>query len=271
MTAPHHDRHAGRWYGKYAGIVTSVDGDEGEGLGWITVQVPALHPDGEEMVARPCFPPGSFWVPPVGARVWVEFEAGDPSAPLWVGVWYASGEVPEGADLQPPTAHVWHTPAGHHVELADTEDAERIIVRHRSNAFVALDEDGSVVLSSSSGATLYLNAADDELSLISPQGHTVSLTDGAIGLIHASGGVTVELKDGKLRLIGDAVEIVGNSVSIPGAVGMGAPVAPLGVVLETIVTWLATHTHGSAMGPTSPPMVPPTPSTFVSSKIKGAL
>jgi hypothetical protein len=268
MTHPA-DRHDDRWYGKYAGLVTDVDIPEA--LGWIKVSVPTLYPDGEEMVARPCFAPGQFWVPPVGARVWIEFEAGDPACPLWVGIWYASGEVPEEAAIAPPTAHVWRTPGGHHVELADTDGAERIIVRHKDNAFVAIDEDGSIVLSSKSGATLYLNAADDEASLVSPQGHTVSMTDSAIGLVHGSGGVTVELKDGKLRLIADSIDIVGKSVSIPGAVGMGAGVAPLGVVLETIVTWLGTHIHGSAMGPTTPPLVPPVPSTFVSTKVKASL
>src|SRR5207342_1678154 len=33
-------------------------------------------------------------VPPVGAGVWVEFEAGDVSRPIWVGCWWASDKLP---------------------------------------------------------------------------------------------------------------------------------------------------------------------------------
>ena len=32
-------------------------------------------------------------LPPVGAGVWVEFEAGDPSYPIWAGCYWASDDV----------------------------------------------------------------------------------------------------------------------------------------------------------------------------------
>ena len=35
-------------------------------------------------------------MPPSGAGVWMEFEQGDPSFPIWTGCWYGSAtEVPE--------------------------------------------------------------------------------------------------------------------------------------------------------------------------------
>jgi hypothetical protein len=37
---------------------------------------------------------GLFTVPPVGANVWVEFEAGDPDYPIWSGCFWGVGEVP---------------------------------------------------------------------------------------------------------------------------------------------------------------------------------
>jgi len=269
MTAPpwSDDRQAGRWYGKYAGLVTSVE--DPEGLGWIKVQVPALSPGGEEMTARPCFAPGQFWVPPVGARVWVEFEAGDPACPLWVGIWYASGEVPDEADIAPPTSHVFHTPAGHQVELSDTDGSERIIIRHKDNAFVAIDENGSIVLSSKTGGTLYLNADSDEASLISPQGHTISMTENAISLVHADGSTTVELKADKIEVVAGAVDVLADSVNIPGSVGQGqAPV--LGVVLESILAYFDAHVHATAVGPSGPPvpMLTPLKPTIVAGGMK---
>ena len=37
---------------------------------------------------------GFFLIPPVGANVWVEFEAGDPDYPIWSGCFWGPGEVP---------------------------------------------------------------------------------------------------------------------------------------------------------------------------------
>lgn len=268
MTTPwSDDRHRNRWYGKYAGVVTAVELPER--LGWIKVQVPSLCPDGQDMIARPCFAPGQFWVPPVGARVWVEFEAGDPANPLWVGIWYADGEVPEEADRPDPTAHVFRTPAGHHVEFADHDGAERIIIRHKDNAFVAIDENGSVVLSSKTGGTLYLNADSDEVSLISPQGHTISMTEAAVTVVHASAGATLELTDGSIQLVAGKVDVVADSVSIPGSVGIGQAPA-LGVVLETILALFDSHVHPTAVGPSGPPipLLTPMKATLVASTAK---
>src|SRR5262245_588319 len=47
----------------------------------------------------PCVPyagtqVGWFLVPPVGANVWVEFEAGDPDYPILAGCFWGAGEVP---------------------------------------------------------------------------------------------------------------------------------------------------------------------------------
>ena len=36
--------------------------------------------------ALPCVPPGLELMPKVGDVVWVEFEAGDPSYPVWMGM-----------------------------------------------------------------------------------------------------------------------------------------------------------------------------------------
>ena len=46
---------------------------------------------------------GLFLVPPVGANVWVEFEAGDPDYPIWAGCFWGTGEVPALARRCRPT------------------------------------------------------------------------------------------------------------------------------------------------------------------------
>jgi hypothetical protein len=48
----------------------------------------------------PCVPmagpnAGVFAVPPVGAGVWIEFEGGDPTLPIWAGgYWGSAAEMP---------------------------------------------------------------------------------------------------------------------------------------------------------------------------------
>jgi uncharacterized protein involved in type VI secretion and phage assembly len=86
-----------RFFGKYRGIVqNNVDPT---GRGRLAVIVPAVM--GETSVwALPCVPyagqdVGFFALPDAGTGVWVEFEAGDPSYPIWVGCFWADGEIPK--------------------------------------------------------------------------------------------------------------------------------------------------------------------------------
>jgi uncharacterized protein involved in type VI secretion and phage assembly len=46
-----------------------------------------------------------YAIPEKGTGVWVEFEAGDPSYPIWVGCFWADGQAPKnerGAEAAPP-------------------------------------------------------------------------------------------------------------------------------------------------------------------------
>lgn len=74
----------GKRYGKYRGKV--VNTTDPMLLGRVRVQVPeALGGEGS-VWAVACVPCGGTQaLPPVGAEVWVEFEAGDVSRPIWTG------------------------------------------------------------------------------------------------------------------------------------------------------------------------------------------
>ncbi len=97
-----------RFYGKYRGVVTDVD--DPEGLGRVKVRVPEVLGDLESPWAMPCTPypgmgEGWFAIPPVQAGVWVEFEAGDPSRPIWIGGWFGRDDAPQdetGQAASPP-------------------------------------------------------------------------------------------------------------------------------------------------------------------------
>jgi hypothetical protein len=65
---------------------------------------------------------GFFAVPPMGAGVWIEFEAGDVSRPIWVGGWWGTAEVPmkpAGASTQQPFTRILRSEMGLIIALDD--------------------------------------------------------------------------------------------------------------------------------------------------------
>jgi Type VI secretion system/phage-baseplate injector OB domain len=85
------------YFGKYRGTVEqNLDPMQ---QGRLQVKVPAVLGDGTLSWAMPCVPyagsqVGFYAVPPIGANVWVEFEAGDPDHPIWSGCFWGTGELP---------------------------------------------------------------------------------------------------------------------------------------------------------------------------------
>jgi hypothetical protein len=89
------------YYGKYRGIVENPA--DLQGIGRIQVSVPSVLGDGKLAWAMPCLPGagpgvGFYAIPPKGAKVWVEFEAGNPDYPIWSGGFWDLGDTPA-----PPT------------------------------------------------------------------------------------------------------------------------------------------------------------------------
>lgn len=100
-----------RYYGKYRGKV--VNNFDPLMLGRIMASVPAV-PMMEMNWCMPCTPyagsgVGFYAIPPIGANVWIEFEGGDPSYPIWVGCFWAPGQVPVVAGPPNPFIKVLKT------------------------------------------------------------------------------------------------------------------------------------------------------------------
>ena len=89
------------YFGKHRGEV--IDDRDPLKLGRVKVKVPAILADLNPW-ALPCVPyagkgVGWFVIPPVGAKVWVEFEGGDPDFPIWTGCfWDVAADLPGGGD-----------------------------------------------------------------------------------------------------------------------------------------------------------------------------
>lgn len=250
------DRHVGRFYGKYPGIVTDVS--DPLKLGRIMVQVPSVFTLAEPQWARPCFPSGHFFVPPVDAKVWVEFEAGDISYPLWVGTWHPQGDVPEEADKADATSRVIHTPSGHVVEFSDLEGEEKIVLRHKLNAYISIDKKGSLIMANPNGSLVYLNADDGEITIVSEHGHRVLMNGSTVSVTHADGSF-LNLTGSEATLSAKTkVQVMANEVAITGgAVSLGPTAAMHVLVSELFDVWFKAHTHPTAVGPTGPAIAAP--------------
>jgi Type VI secretion system/phage-baseplate injector OB domain len=126
-----------RFFGKYRGLVTDIS--DPEGLARIRARVPAVFGDqldsGWAMPALPFAGPqhGLALLPEVGDGVWIEFEAGDTSSPIWTGCWWARDQRPS------PTGEkqrLLSTSAGHQILL--DEDADEIHLTHPGGAEIVL-------------------------------------------------------------------------------------------------------------------------------------
>jgi uncharacterized protein involved in type VI secretion and phage assembly len=132
------ERVRGRFYGKYRGTVTDVDSSTLR----IKANVPAVLGDLPTGWCMPCVPyagpqVGFAFLPEVGAGVWIEFEGGDVSYPIWSGCYWRSDEIPSDAT---PTVKAIVTKAGSKLLLDD--DASSITISDDNQNEVKLDSSG---------------------------------------------------------------------------------------------------------------------------------
>lgn len=242
-------RHAGKFYGKYQGVV--VDNVDDDKRGRLKVRVDAVL-GAAVITARPCLPPGHFFVPDNGTTIWVEFEAGDTGYPIWSGVWYPESAVPPEAKVSSPSHRVIHTKAGHLVDVSDEDGNERILIRHSKDSFISIAHDGSITVSNRNGSNLFLNASGKETTLMSEQGHLVTMTPAALSIINDKGAV-VELKGSTVSILAKTVSVAGTTV----ALGMSASDPTImGTAFKALWNLVVSHVHPSAMGPTGPATPP---------------
>jgi len=128
----------GRYFGKYRGLVREVD--DPENMGRIIAQVPEVYGEADSPWALPSVPfagpnHGLVVLPEVEDGVWIEFEAGDPSRPIWTGCWWARGEMPASAGTQ---TRVLVTSEGHQVILDD--EASKVQLLHSGGAEITLSD-----------------------------------------------------------------------------------------------------------------------------------
>jgi len=142
-------RQHGLWFGKYRGEVTVVG--TGKDLGKIKATVPTVY--GVDKDRKPV---ESVWIEPVvpfagnkhgfafmpekGDGVWIEFEGGDSSKPLWTGCFWAKDQMPKAASDK---VRVIATSHGHQIVLDDDKDEIRI--EHGKGPSIVMTKDSITI------------------------------------------------------------------------------------------------------------------------------
>lgn len=169
-----------RLWGKYRGLVT--ENDDPQRMGRVRARVPELFGDLVTPWALPAVPfagqaHGLVLLPEVGDGVWIEFEAGDGTRPIWTGSWWARDEMPVAGG---PNTRVLATTHGHQLILDDQEDRIRLV--HADGAELTLT--GQDVRVSIGSTEITLSDGEIELkvggSRITVSTSGVSVNDGAL-------------------------------------------------------------------------------------------
>ena len=131
---------ARRFYGKYRGVVS--DNADPNTSGRLKAKVPELFDDVETGWAMPCVPyaakeKGFLMLPEVDGNVWIEFEAGDPSRPIWSGCWWPDGQAP---NVQEPDVKVIYSNGGSKITIDDTSGSELLSLEDPSGAKITISQ-----------------------------------------------------------------------------------------------------------------------------------
>jgi Type VI secretion system/phage-baseplate injector OB domain len=197
----------GRYFGKHRGILT--DNADPTNRGRLKVRVPAVLDD-LEVWAMPCAPcagagMGFYALPEQGTGVWVEFEAGDPSYPIWTGFFWADDELPEN-------------------EAGKQASAPLKIWRSAQGLLLVLDDDGQTIsLSDQNG---------NNLLRIEPQPGQITMQAVTKVVVEAPQIELVQNAPHPLVFGDDLLQYLNQLVSMfnshlhPGELAAGVPVTP---------------------------------------------
>lgn len=158
-----------KYFGKYRGEVT--DNQDPLNLGRVRAKVLTIYGENDSGWALPSVPyagpsVGFFFIPPIGAKVWIEFEAGNPDVPIWSGCFWGSGDTPKSPAL--PDVKIIKT-ASATLTLDDSPGAGSITIENTSDLKIVMDSSGIELSTSSSKIKL------------SPG--SVSINDGALEVV----------------------------------------------------------------------------------------
>lgn len=244
---------------------------------------------------------GTFFPPEEGDTVRVHFENGDPSRPkFYIGGFFGRGEMPTEfaySSAGYPEKKGFKTRTGHHLVFSDDPDNPYVrVMWHNpdpadpartdrsktadntkgSFASLTIDKNGSVTLIDKNSSVISLDANQRQLQLLlhrqDDSSHSITVDEDSIKILDSEGDIVeINCKTKSITVISQTdINLVAQKVNVQsGAVYLGDEATFSNIRGEILMTYIATHTHGSAApgSPTTPPIIPP-PASALSPKVK---
>jgi hypothetical protein len=198
-----------RFFGKHRGLVAEVD--DPLGIARIRATVPELFGTEATGWALPALPysgenQGFHTIPPIGAGVWIEFEAGDVARPIWSGCWWREGTLPQnekGKEAKPPLK----------------------ILRSSEGMLVALDDDAKTITLSDSDGTNLLTIKTTSGQIVLKAATKIVIESPQIDMVQGASHPMV-FGDDLLKYLNEMV-INFNTHMHPGQTAGPLPVTPM--------------------------------------------
>jgi hypothetical protein len=271
------------YLGVYRGVVTNVEDPEERGR--IQVRVPAVgHSEAPTVWVKSAMQGagksrGQFWPPEVGDPVYVSFRQGNASKPenYWGG-WYSypseKSAVPDSFAYtnSRPEKRGFITRMGHLLLFSDESGTEEVklewhkpsaadpaatdkslstlrtggdIPKDGGKASLHFKPDGSVVLTDINGSTITMAGDDEKLELKDSLGNTAVFDSNGIAISDKNGN-EAKMTSGGIEFLADAIKH-GKGADSPA------------MRHKEWELWAKAHTHPTSVGPSGPPIAPPTP------------
>tara|TARA_Y100000310_G_scaffold343241_1_gene449943 strand:- start:803 stop:1699 length:897 start_codon:yes stop_codon:yes gene_type:complete len=240
-------------YGKYRGIIR--DNKDPLKLGRIRAEVPGIYglsanENQWSPWALPCVPyagktKGMYFTPRVGDLVWIEFEEGEISKPIWAGMLFGTDDMsPQMTDDAPldnvietaqyrvelrdtnssadslfPLFKIESKLTGTKIEIDETEEAQKLTVSQASGNAVVMDStsgsENVTVTEATNGNTITMDASGTAINAtgdIDIDGSANVTIDGATN-VEATAGTTVTIDGG-----GSTLEVAAAGTTVSGGV-----------------------------------------------------
>lgn len=147
-----------QFFGKYRGVV--VDTRDPRNMGRIKVRCPSVLGEYISNWCVPCVPcaftdGGLYYIPNNNDSVWVEFEGGDPTKPIWTGGWWKPNRTPMQSNKEVNSKVIFVSRNQHMIEVDDVKNT--IIIKMKDGSRVKLGKGIEITAPSDTAIKLYGN------------------------------------------------------------------------------------------------------------------
>lgn len=240
---------------------------------------------------------GAFYPPEIGDLVRVIFFAGDQSKPFaYFPGWFTDNGLPAEftfADDHTPYVRGFISRGGHALLMSDEPDKQFVqITWHKpasapaegesadrttgKTSFFRFTKDGGFQLGLNNGEAMFSYLAKEggsgQFQLLDSYSNNITMDDEGIKIQDLDANM-IGMYGGEINIIcGKAINVSAPEVNFgSGGVSLGSPAIMHAVVGEVLMTWLASHTHPTGVGPSGPAAAAPTgppPPSILSKSVK---